>query len=38
MADYLPTAKAYFKVEIDGIDYGKSCGKSKIRYCKNDPQ
>ena len=22
MADYLPTAKAYFKVEIDGIDYG----------------
>ena len=22
MADYLPTTKAYFKVEIDGIDYG----------------
>lgn len=22
MANYLPTTKAYFKVEIDGIDYG----------------
>ena len=22
MADYLPTTKAYFKVEVDGIDYG----------------
>ena len=22
MADYLPTTRAYFKVEIDGIDYG----------------
>ena len=22
MADYLPTTKTYFKVEIDGIDYG----------------
>jgi phage tail-like protein len=22
MADYMPTTKAYFKVEIDGIEYG----------------